>query len=110
MTTSLTKLAKNLRKRSTKAETLLWNNIKARQLEGIKFRRQQPIESFIVDFVSFEKRLVIELDGGQHAMQKGRDRERDQTLTSCGFKVLRFWDSDVFENLQGVLETIRHSL
>ena len=76
-------------------------------MEGMKFRRQQPIENFIVDFVSFEKRIVIELDGGQHAKNKEKDNKRDRLLTENGFIVLRFWDNEVFDNIEGVLEVIR---
>ncbi len=76
-------------------------------MEGIKFRRRQPIENFIVDFISFEKRIVVELDGGQHAIDKCKDIERDRLLTENGFTVLRFWDNQIFENLEGVLEVIR---
>ena len=107
MTNKLTKFAKTLRKRSTDAEVLLWQKLRARQLEGIKFRRQQPIKDFIVDFVSFEKRIVIELDGGQHARAKDIDRGRDKFFEENGFTVLRFWNSEVLENLDGVLERIR---
>ena len=107
MTNRLTNLAKALRKRSTDAEVLLWRKLKARQLEGIKFRRQQPIEDFIVDFVSFEKRIIIELDGGQHAMDKDIDRKRDEFFEENGFTVLRFWNNEVLENLEGVLERVR---
>jgi very-short-patch-repair endonuclease len=88
-------------------ESLLWSRLRARQLQGIKFRRQQPIENYIVDFVSFEKRIVIELDGGQHKMNKEKDNERDRFLAENGFTVLRFWDSEVIENMEGVLEVIR---
>jgi very-short-patch-repair endonuclease len=109
MTSRLTKLAKTLRKNATHVEALLWKKLKARQFEGIKFRRQQPIEDFIVDFVSFEKRIIIELDGGQHAEDRQRDRERDRLLTEAGFKVLRFWNNEVQENLDGVLERIREN-
>jgi len=73
----------------------------------VKFRRQQSIDKFIVDFVSFEKRIVIELDGGQHAMDKDKDQERDRVLKDNGFTVLRFWNNDIFENIEGVLEAIR---
>ena len=76
-------------------------------MEGFKFRRQQPLLNFIVDFVSLEKRIVIELDGGQHAENKDKDKERDIYFKNYGFTVLRFWNSEVFENLEGVLETIR---
>ena len=107
MALNLTKPAKDLRKNATQAEALLWGSLRARQMEGVKFRRQQPLENFIVDFVSFEKRIVIELDGGQHAEDRDKDEERDTCLKNNGFNVLRFWNSEVFENLEGVLETIR---
>ena len=106
MKVALTHFAKKLRKNSTVVESLLWNRIKARQLQGIKFRRQQPIEKFIVDFVSFEKRIVIELDGGQHKMNREKDKQRDRFLVENGFTVLRFWDSEVIANMEGVLEAI----
>ena len=109
MTSRLTNLAKTLRKRSTDAELILWQRLKARRLEGIKFRRQQPIEDFIVDFLSFEKRIIIELDGGQHAEDRQKDRERDKLLTEAGFKVLRFWNNEILENLDGVLERIQET-
>jgi len=82
--------------------------LKGKNLEGIKFRRQEPIGDYIVDFVAFEKRLVIEVDGGQHAEEeKDKDIRRDEWLSSQGFKVLRFWNNEVLQNLEGVLETIR---
>jgi very-short-patch-repair endonuclease len=107
MNANLTKLARTLRKNYTQAEALLWSKLRARQMEGIKFRRQQPIEDFIVDFVSFEKRIVIELDGGQHAVDEDKDKERDKWLKGNGYTVLRFWNNDLFENMDGVLEVIR---
>ena len=107
MAPRLTHLAKQLRKNSTKAETLLWSHLRSKQMCGIKFRRQQPIDSFIVDFVSFENRLVIELDGSQHKVNSGKDYERDKYLAEHRFTVLRFWDNEVFENMEGVLEVIR---
>ena len=110
MTAKLTKYAKHLRRNSTQAEALLWSRLRARQMEGMKFRRQQPIENFIIDFISFEKRIVIELDGGQHAKNKGKDNERDRLLIENGFTVLRFWDNEVFENIEGVLEVIRQRM
>ena len=109
MTSKLTKHTKSLRKNATRAETLLWNRIRSRQIEGIKFRRQQPIENYIVDFVTFEKRIIIELDGGQHANQKHKDQQRDKRLTADGFTVLRFWNNDVLENINAVLEIIRRN-
>ena len=103
----ITKLARGLRKSHTDAELLLWKYLRTRQMDGVKFRRQQPIGKYIVDFVSFEKRIVIELDGGQHSAEQERDRERDNWLSKQGFKVLRFWDNEVLQNLEGVLEVIR---
>ena len=105
----LTTLAKNLRKNSTDAERILWQQLRAKQLFGKKFRRQQPIKNYIVDFVSFEKRVIIELDGGQHAEYTQKDHERDRILSEDGFTVLRFWNNEVLENLDGVLEKIRHT-
>ena len=102
-----TKHAKSLGKRPTNVEAILWNRLRARQIEGVKFRRQQPIENFIVDFISFEKRIVVELDGGQHAENRDKDIERDRFFAENGFEVLRFWNNDVLENLEGVLEVIR---
>jgi len=79
-----------------------------KQMEGLKFRRQQPIDHYIVDFVCFENRLIIEIDGGQHAEnEKDKDKERDNYLAKNGFKVLRFWNNEVFTNIKGVLEVIR---
>jgi very-short-patch-repair endonuclease len=103
---TLTQFAKRLRKDSTRAEALLWQGLRAKQLAGIKFRRQEPIAHFIVDFVSFEKRVIIELDGGQHAQSAVKDGERDAILAQSGFTVLRFWNNEVLENLEGVLEAI----
>jgi len=74
-----------------------------------KFRRQQRVGSYVVDFVNLEKKVVIELDGGQHALDPG-DKIRDEWLKAEGYKVLRFWDNQVFSNLEGVLETIREVL
>ena len=76
-------------------------------MEGFKFRRQEPIDNYIVDFVCFENRLIIEVDGGQHAAEKEKDIERDNYLMRNGFKVLRFWNNEVFTNIEGVLEVIR---
>ena len=102
-----TTTAKKLRKNQTRAEAALWNKLRAKQLEEVKFRRQQPIGNYIVDFVSFEKRVVIEVDGGQHAEKKKEDSKRDLFLIGSGFRVLRFWNNEVLENMNGVMETIR---
>jgi very-short-patch-repair endonuclease len=105
----LTGVARRLRKHSTDTEGRLWRYLRDRQIEGFKFRRQQPVGSYVVDFVNLENKVVIELDGGQHALHPG-DRIRDEWLRAEGYKVLRFWDSQVFSNLEGVLETIRDAL
>lgn len=99
--------AKNLRKSSTDAERLLWNHLRMKQMKGLKFRRQQPIDNYIVDFVCLENRLIIEVDGGQHASERIKDIERDSYLIKNGFRVLRFWNNEVFRNIEGVLEVIR---
>jgi very-short-patch-repair endonuclease len=107
MPSNLTPTAKELRKSATRVETILWKQLRAKQIEGLKFRRQQPIGEFIVDFVCFEKKLVIEVDGGQHARAREKDHQRDRKLTEDGYTVLRFWNNEVLENLAGVLEVIR---
>lgn len=99
--------ARELRNTPTEAEQRLWRFLRRRQIEGVKFRRQQPIKGYIVDFVSFDQRIVIEVDGGQHAEAVLMDRQRDDCLARNGFTVLRFWNNEVFENIEGVLEVIR---
>ena len=106
---SLTAVARRLRKQSTDTEGHLWRYLLDRQIEGFKSRRQQPVGSYVVDFVNLEKKVVIELDGGQHTLHPG-DRIRDEWLRAEGDKVLRFRDYEVFNNLEGVLETIRDAL
>ncbi len=103
-------IARLLRRRPTNAEAVLWRHLRAKRFEGLKFRRQQPIGAYIVDFVCFERRLVIEVDGGAHALEEIKDRKRDSSLRGEGFRVLRFWNNDVFQNIDGVLETIRRYL
>jgi crossover junction endodeoxyribonuclease RuvC len=102
-------LARNLRREPTEAERLLWRYLRHEQL-GVKFRRQHTYGNFILDFASIEARLVVELDGGQHAESLTYDAERTRFLEQAGFRVLRFWNNQVFENLEGVLETIREAL
>jgi very-short-patch-repair endonuclease len=97
--------AKALRRTMTDAEQRLWSALRAHRLDGLSFRRQTPIGSFIADFVCHERQLVIEVDGGHHADSK-RDIERDRWLASKGYRVLRFWNSDVLQNLDGVLQVI----
>ncbi|RJQ23275.1 MAG: endonuclease domain-containing protein [Nitrospiraceae bacterium] len=98
--------ARTLRKRLTRAEQLIWNNLRLKQIEGFKFRRQQPIGNYIVDFVCFSNRLIIEIDGGQHS-ENENDTKRDKYFAQRGFRVLRFWNNEVFLNTRGVLEVIR---
>ncbi len=108
VTPNNTNIAKNLRKRSTDAERLLWRYLRTKQIDGLKFRRQEPIGKYIVDFVCFESSVVVEVDGGQHA-ESDKDAERDAWLESQGFRVLRFWNHDIFQNTEGVLEVIRQN-
>ena len=105
----LTGVARRLRKHSTDTEGQLWRYLRDRQIEGFKFRRQHLVGRYVVDFVNLEKKVVIELDGGQHALDPG-DKPRDEWLRAEGYKVLRFWDNQVFSNLEGVLEDIRNAL
>ncbi len=98
-------VAKNLRKRQTDCEEKLWYYLRNRRFENLKFRRQYPIKNYIVDFICTDKMLIIELDGGQHADSK-KDIVRDKVLRSEGYAILRFWNSDVLENIIGVLEMI----
>jgi len=102
--------ARSLRKRLTDAERLLWSRLRNHQLAGYKIRRQQVMGVYIVDFVCLEPKLIIELDGGQHATQIEYDAKRSSYLNSLGFKVLRFWNNDVLSNLESVLESIQLQL
>ncbi len=104
----LTPIARTLRKRSTKHERLLWRHLRDRQVGDFKFRRQMPLGGYVVDFVCFETRVVVELDGSGHATKQGRaaDAVRDAALTEADFQVLRFWNSQIANDLPLVLETI----
>lgn len=101
--------ARDLRKELTDTERLLWSQLRRRQV-GCKFRRQQVLGPYIVDFVCIEKKLVVELDGGQHFDQKEYDARRTKWLESRGFRVLRFWDHQVFQELEAVLRVIEEAL
>ena len=103
---SATSKARNLRKRPTDAENALWNLLRNRQLTGYKFRRQVPVGKCIVDFLCFERKLVVELDGGQHQEQTEYDAERTRVLESRGYRVLRFWNNQAPEEKDAVLEAI----
>jgi very-short-patch-repair endonuclease len=103
--------AHHLRRNATDAEKRLWHELRMLKHEGRHFRRQVPIAGFIADFACYSCRLIIELDGGQHSMETGiaRDAERTRRLEADGFRVLRFWNADVFQNTEGVVDTIRHA-
>ncbi len=102
--------ARDLRRNQTDAEKLLWYHLRNRAPAGFKFRRQHPIGPFIVDFVCQERRLITELDGGQHASQVEADRRRTHYLESRGFKVVRFWNHQVLGELESVLTVIHGML
>ena len=104
----LTPVARKLRRNSTDAELRLWRHLRSRQLEGAKFVRQFPIGPCVADFACRDVHLVIELDGGQHSPEV--DAPRTRVLEAFGYKVLRFWNSDVLENTDGVLEAIRREI
>ena len=98
--------ARELRKNATDCERLLWQHLRAHRLQDLKFKRQQPLGLYIVDFVCFEVRLIVEADGGHHAEQVEYDKLRDDCLRSQGFTVLRFWNNEILTNIEGVLERI----
>ena len=102
-------IARNLRVSQTDAEKVLWHRIRNRQIDGHKFVRQVPISGYICDFVCRERRLVIEVDGGQHN-ESSADVIRDRRLTEDSYCVLRFWNNDVLGNIEGVLTTIQIEL
>jgi len=101
--------ARELRRFQAEAEKRLWSRLRASRFFGWKFKRQQPLGSYIVDFVCLEARLIIEADGGQHN-GSAHDEARDAWLNSRGYRVLRFWNNDVLGNTEGVLEAIRAAL
>src|SRR6266851_3899233 len=100
------KIARKLRSSQTDAERKLWSMLRDRRLNGLKFKRQMPIGRFVVDFACAEAKLIVELDGGQHAVGVDDDRRRTAALEAMGYLVIRFWNHDVLTNMNGVLETI----
>ncbi|WP_022721569.1 endonuclease domain-containing protein [Rhodopseudomonas sp. B29] len=108
--TTRTPIARRLRAQPTQAETLLWQRLRNRQLGGWKFKRQFPIDRYVVDFCCADAQLIVELDGGQHGQQAEADAARTEVLSAMGYLVLRFWNNDVLSNLDGVLETIARTI
>ena len=100
----LTSRSRELRRDSTEAEWKLWQVLRSRQLGGLKFRKQVEIDGYIVDFLCAERRLIIEVGGGQHTPE--RDAQRTAFLESQGFTLIRFWNNDVLENLDGAYSAI----
>jgi very-short-patch-repair endonuclease len=109
---ALRELARSLRRNATEAERRLWSRLRRNAVEGQYFRRQAQLLGFVVDFVCFEAKLVVEVDGATHSSpdEIARDDQRDRMLRANGFAVLRVTNDDVFNNLEGVLETIRAKL
>jgi very-short-patch-repair endonuclease len=104
----MTDAARELRMRQTEAERILWSRLKGKQFEGVKFRRQEPIGNYIVDIISYEKKLILEIDGNPHRekMSKLSDHQRTLWLQSQGFRVLRFWNYEVLNDIERVLKKI----
>ena len=102
--------ARNLRQKQTDAEQTLWRHLRARHLQGWKFRRQHQVGSYIVDFVCTDAWLIVELDGGQHADQVTYDERRTLELQAMGYRVLRFWNNDVLANPESILEVLLEAL
>lgn len=108
----ITGAARELRQKQTEAEKILWFKLRDKQLKGIKFRRQEPIGNYVVDFVSFEEKLILEIDGSPHKKisTKMIDNQRSLWLQGQGFKVLRFWNSEIVNDVEGVLGEIKDVL
>ena len=105
-----TERSRELRTNATPAERLLWQHVRNKKLADARFNRQVPIGPFICDFVARGPRLVIELDGGQHGLAQSSDSNRTAFLKQRGYRVLRFWNNDVLENVEGVLAVIVEAL
>ena len=104
-----TERARSLRRALTPAEFALWGRLRGRQLGGFKFVRQEPIDRYYIDFVCRERRLIIELDGGQHS-ERREDKRRDSRLFALGYRVIRIWNNEVLGNLDGVLQIVASEL
>ena len=104
------KTARRLRRNQTDAERILWFRLRDRRLNGWKFRRQFPVDHYVVDFFCADAHLIIELDGGQHAVRTDADAQRTKVLEAMGYMVLRYWNNDVMQNIDGVLEDVYTAL
>ena len=102
--------AKRLRRNSTDAERLIWSRLRGRGLAGYKFKRQVPIAGFVVDFAALEAKLIIEIDGGQHSVRLEADQLRTEKLERFGYRIVRFWNHDVLNNIEGVLDAVIQEL
>ena len=102
--------AKKLRRNSTDAERLIWSRLRGRRLAGYKFKRQVPIAGFVVDFAALEAKLIIEIDGGQHSVRLEADQLRTEKLERFGYRIVRFWNHDVLNNIEGVLDAVIQEL
>jgi very-short-patch-repair endonuclease len=101
-------LAKDMRHKMTEAEERLWLAINKRQINGLKFRRQHPVSRYILDFYCYEKQLAIEVDGEVHIKQKDNDNYRDEFLRSTGIRTIRISNEEIMNNLNAVIEKIKH--
>ncbi|MCL1636041.1 endonuclease domain-containing protein [Luteimonas sp. SX5] len=102
--------AKRMRTIQTDAEALLWRHFRGKRFSGFKFRRQQPIGPYIVDFVCLRCRVVVEADGGQHSDALEYDAVRTAWLEAQGFRVLRFWNNDILQRIEAVLDSVLKAL
>lgn len=109
-TTRKTALAKSLRKNQTRPEEKFWYEVKAKRLGGYKFRRQVAIGNYVADFVCEQKKLIIELDGSHHAEQVAKDAHRTAELEKFGYRVIRVWNHEVIDNLDGLMDSLLHEL
>src|SRR5262249_20151609 len=98
--------ARELRRSMTPAEVILWRELRGRRFSNFKFRRQRPLGPFVVDFFCHDCSIIIELDGDSHVGREAADAERQARLEACGYKVLRFWNPEIYDELESVLETI----
>ena len=102
--------ARELRKNATRAELALWDQLRNRQVRGVRFNFQRPIGPYICDFVARTPKLIVEVDGGQHALNVETDARRTAFLKMRGYRLIRFWNNDVLENIEGVVAAIKQAL